>query len=84
VEAASDTLEQIIRDELRQPVAELVRQVVLSSSAKQLNGAAETGVSDPENAEEPRLPPQALNPATARRKTARIQRRRFTRRWASS
>jgi hypothetical protein len=41
VAAASDSLEQIIRDELRAPVSELVRQVVIELVREQLNGAAE-------------------------------------------
>ena len=55
-------LEQIIRDELRQPVAALVRQVVVELVHEQLNGSgpkpsAQTAVSGPENAQEPRLRP---------------------------
>jgi hypothetical protein len=40
VAAASDSLEQIIRDELRDPVSELVRQVVVELVHEQLNGNA--------------------------------------------
>ena len=57
-------LEQLVRDELRGPVTELVRQVVVELVHEQLNGAApspglttETAVSGPENAQETRLRP---------------------------
>jgi hypothetical protein len=60
VAAASNTLEQIIRDELRQPVERVVRQVVRELVAEQLNGdlpaAAEMAVSGPENAQETSWP----------------------------
>jgi hypothetical protein len=67
VAAASDSLEQIIRDELRQPVAELVRQVVRELVHEQLNGAAESAVSGPENGQEPRLRPGPKAEASADR-----------------
>jgi hypothetical protein len=38
VAAASDSLEQIIRNELRGPVTELVRRVVVELVGEQLNG----------------------------------------------
>ena len=55
VAAASDSLEQIIRDELRVPVSELVRRVVVELVREQLNGdrlaKAQSAVSAPENAQ---------------------------------
>ena len=55
VAAASDSLEQIIRDELRVPVSELVRRVVVELVREQLNGdrlaKAQSAVSGPENAQ---------------------------------
>jgi hypothetical protein len=72
VAAASDSLEQVIRDELRQPVAELVRQVVRELVAEQLNGAAESAVSGPENAQESRRRPGPIaKPAPAERRCNR-------------
>jgi hypothetical protein len=68
VAAASDSLEQIIRDELRAPVSELVRQVVVELVREQLNGAAaglgpptETAVDGPENAQEARNGPGRIS-----------------------
>jgi hypothetical protein len=62
--SAGQPLEALVRDELRGPVSELVRRVVLELVREQLNGAAsslgltaETAVSGPENAQEPRLRP---------------------------
>ena len=58
------TLQEIVKDELRGPVAELVRQVVVELVHEQLNGSAlrlgltaETAVSGPENGQEPRRRP---------------------------
>jgi hypothetical protein len=50
-----ETLEALVRDELRGPVSELVRQVVVELVHEQLNGSgsgpsAQTAVSGPENA----------------------------------
>jgi hypothetical protein len=44
---AETPLEQLVRDELRGPVSELVRQVVVELVREQLNGAAETAVGVP-------------------------------------
>jgi hypothetical protein len=76
---AEAPLEQLVRDELRGPVSELVRQVVLELVREQLNGAApslgltaETTVSGPENAQEPRLRPGPKpKPAPAERRCNR-------------
>jgi hypothetical protein len=62
VAAPPETLEALVRDELRGPVSELVRQVVVELVREQLNGSgpgpsAQTGVSGSENAQEPRLRP---------------------------
>jgi hypothetical protein len=57
VAAPPETLKALVRDELRGPVSELVRQVVVELVREQLNGAAETAVSGPENTQEPRLRP---------------------------
>jgi hypothetical protein len=59
---AGQPLEALVRDELRGPVSELVRQVVVELVREQLNGSgpgpsAQTAVSGPENAQEPRLRP---------------------------
>jgi hypothetical protein len=60
-------LEALVGNELRGPVSELVRQVVVELVREQLNGAApslgltaETAVSGPENAQEPCLRPGAV------------------------
>jgi hypothetical protein len=49
-------LQALVRDELRGPITELVRQVVVELIREQLNGdlqaAAEAAVSGPENAQE--------------------------------
>jgi hypothetical protein len=61
--SAGQPLEALVRDELRGPVAELVRQVVVELVREQLNGTpspgptAESVVSGPENAQEPRRRP---------------------------
>jgi hypothetical protein len=61
---AEAPLEQLVRDELRGPVSELVRPVVVELVREQLNGAAEPAVSGPENAQEPRRRPGLTpNPA---------------------
>jgi hypothetical protein len=60
VAAPAPTLEALVRDELRGPVSDLVRQVVVELVRKQLNGAGpapEITVSGPANAQEPRLRP---------------------------
>jgi hypothetical protein len=67
---AGQPLEALVRDELRGPVSELVRQVVVELVHEQLNGAAETAVSGPENAQEPRLRPKP-KPAPAERRCNR-------------
>jgi hypothetical protein len=57
VAVSEQTLEALVRDELRGPVSELVRQVVVELVREQLNGAspsAEAAVDGPENAQEPR------------------------------
>jgi hypothetical protein len=59
---AEAPLEQLVRDELRGPVSELVQRVVVELVREQLNGAApgppaQTAVSGTENAQEPRLRP---------------------------
>jgi hypothetical protein len=66
VAAPPETLEALVRDELRGPVSELVRQVVRELVREQLNGAApslgpaaENAVSGPENGQEPRRRPGA-------------------------
>jgi hypothetical protein len=70
---AGQPLEALVRDELRGPVSELVRQVVVELVREQLNGSgpgpsAQTAVSGPENAEEPRLRPgPKRKPAPAER-----------------
>jgi hypothetical protein len=56
---AEQPLEALVRDELRGPVSELVRQIVVELVREQLNGSgpgpsAQTAV---ENAQEPRLRP---------------------------
>jgi hypothetical protein len=59
---AGQPLEALVRDELRGPVSELVRRVVLELVREQLNGSgpepfAQTAVSGPENAQKPHLRP---------------------------
>jgi hypothetical protein len=59
---AGQPLEALVKDELRGPVSELVRCVVVELVHEQLNGSgpgpsAQTAVSGPENAQEPRLRP---------------------------
>jgi hypothetical protein len=59
VAAPEQTLEALVKDELRAPVSELVRRVVVELVREQLNGSgpgpsAQTAV---ENAQEPRLRP---------------------------
>jgi hypothetical protein len=79
VAAPEQTLEALVRDELRGPVSELVRQVVVELVREQLNGHAsslgppvETTVSGPENAQEPRLRPGPKpKPAPAERRCNR-------------
>jgi hypothetical protein len=80
VAAASDSLEQIIRDELRAPVSELVRQVVVELVREQLNGSAaaslgssaEPAVSGPENVQgAPRRPGPTPKLAPAARRCNR-------------
>jgi hypothetical protein len=69
---AQAPLEQLVRDELRGPVSELVRQVVVELVHEQLNGAAETAVDGPANAQEPRLRPGPKpKPAPAERRCNR-------------
>jgi hypothetical protein len=48
VAAPPETLEARVRNELRGPVSELVRHVILELVREQLNGAAETAVSGPD------------------------------------
>jgi hypothetical protein len=60
-------LEALVKDELREPVAELVRRVVVELVHEQLNGSgpgssAQIAVSGPENAQEPRLRPSPKSP----------------------
>jgi hypothetical protein len=78
---AGQPLEALVRDELRGPVSELVRQVVVELVHEQLNGAApslgptaEIAVSGPENAQERRrrLGPTPT-PAPAARRCNRCQ-----------
>jgi hypothetical protein len=67
-----ETLEALVKDELRQPVAALVRRVVVELVREQLSGAAETGVSGPENTREPRLRPRPKpKPAPSERRCNR-------------
>jgi hypothetical protein len=54
---AGQPLEVLVRDELRGPVSEFVRRVVVEVVREELNGAAEAAVSGPENAQEPRPRP---------------------------
>jgi hypothetical protein len=57
---AGQPLEALVRDELRGPVSELVRKVVVELVREQLNGSSpgpEIPVSGPENAQEPRRRP---------------------------
>jgi hypothetical protein len=61
---AGQPLEALVRDELRGPVSELVRQIVVELVHEQLNGSApslgltaETAVSGLENAQERRRRP---------------------------
>lgn len=53
---AEAPLEALVKDELRGPITELVRRVVVELVHEQLNGdlpaAAETAVGGPENAED--------------------------------
>jgi hypothetical protein len=76
--SAGQPLEALVRDELRGPVSELVRQVVVELVREQLNGAAPSlglprkPVSGPENAQEPRLRPGPKpKPAPAERRCNR-------------
>ena len=80
--APVESLEALVRDELRGPVSELVRQVVVELVHEQLNGAgasleppAESAVSGPENAQEETNGPGASSdtpqPSTDR-KTCRV------------
>jgi hypothetical protein len=67
VAAPEQTLEALVRDELRGPVSELVRRVVVELVHEQLNGSgpgssAQIAVSGPENAQEPRLRPSPKSP----------------------
>jgi hypothetical protein len=79
VAAPPQTLEALVRDELRGPVSELVRRVVVELVREQLNGAApslgpaaETAVSGPENGQEPRRRPGPTpKPAPAERRCNR-------------
>jgi hypothetical protein len=71
VTVAPEPLEALVRDELRGPVSELVRRVVVELVREQLNGAtpslgptAETAVSGPENGQELRRRP-GLTPKPA-------------------
>jgi hypothetical protein len=66
--AAPAELEEIVRDELRQPIEQLVRQVVVELVREQLNGAApglgpptETAVDGPENAQQARNGPSRIS-----------------------
>jgi hypothetical protein len=76
---AGQPLEALVRDELRGPVSELVERVARELVRKRLNGAAsslgpsaETAVSGPENAQEPRLRPGPKpKPAPAERRCNR-------------
>ena len=73
---AGQALEALVRDELRGPVSELVRRVVVELVREQLNGdrpaAAGAAVSGPENAQEPRRRPgPTLKPAPAERRCNR-------------
>jgi hypothetical protein len=69
---AGQPLEALVRDELRGPVTELVRRVVVELVREQLNGAAATAVSGPENGQEPRRRPGPIpKPAPAERRCNR-------------
>jgi hypothetical protein len=69
---AGQPLEALVRDELRGPVSELVRRVVVELVREQLNGAAEAAVSGPENAQESRRRPGPTpKPAPAERRCNR-------------
>jgi hypothetical protein len=74
VAAPEQTLEALVRDELRGPVSELVRQIVVELVREQLNGSgpgpsAQTAV---ETAQEPRLRPGPIpKPAPAERRCNR-------------
>jgi hypothetical protein len=74
VAAPEQTLEALVRDELRGPVSELIRQIVVELVREQLNGSgpgpsAQTAV---ENAQEPRLRPGPIpKPAPAERRCNR-------------
>jgi hypothetical protein len=72
--AAPAELEQIIRDELRAPVSELVRQVVIELVREQLNGAAEVHVDAVQSPPKPATRPGPTpKPAPAERRCARSQ-----------
>jgi hypothetical protein len=76
---AGQPLEALVKDELRGPVQELVRQVVVELVREQLNGAAptlgpsaDTAVSGPENAQQARRRPGPTpKPAPAERRCNR-------------
>ena len=57
LDPAGIDLEEMVRAELREPVAELVRKLIPELVAEQLNGhalAVTVAAAEPENAEEPR------------------------------
>jgi hypothetical protein len=73
---AGQPLEALVRDELRGPVSELVRRVVVELVHEQLNGdlQAVAAASNPGNAQEPRLRPGPKpRPAPAERRCNRCK-----------